>query len=318
MVASAAVVQILTKRPLAERRDYDLVMSLWAKYLPELLPERYDNSEPLKKLFDPGNPGLAWDCWRMPFLARRRRPWVESSVWMRQNDRPPHSTWILAVDPKAVPASALAAFLDSASVELDADFGCIELMTSHEISRGLRTGVVKPLNKKKSLFTFFIGSYSLMRCIPDLFWLNVFGEPYLELFGHERLNTAPAWRVYSPGAGKVALQLSSSIDDLGNEPEKVEAVRSAVKAHLGHGAFCDEMEGRGEIEILPDVLDDRRLVLIKACSALRLTREIVTAERVARASSRQFVLAVTDTCVLSNELEAFVETNRIVVFRRPG
>lgn len=67
--------------------------------------------------------------------------------------------------------------------------------------------------------------------------------------------------------------------------------------------------------ILPDGMDDTRLVIIKACSSLRLTNEIRLASRAAQRKQLAFILAVPPSCVLEPQLLGFVEDHGITVYR---
>jgi hypothetical protein len=66
-----------------------------------------------------------------------------------------------------------------------------------------------------------------------------------------------------------------------------------------------------EPAILPDGLDEDRLVIIKACRQLRLTNEIRIAEAVARDTNRLFVLVVPEDCALSESAEIFIRTHGV-------
>jgi hypothetical protein len=46
-MAVTTVLQILTPLALTQREDGRLVLELWEKYLPNLLPDRYGNWEPV-------------------------------------------------------------------------------------------------------------------------------------------------------------------------------------------------------------------------------------------------------------------------------
>lgn len=70
--------------------------------------------------------------------------------------------------------------------------------------------------------------------------------------------------------------------------------------------------------ILPDAQDAARLVLIKACSTLRLTLEIRTAAEVASRTGRSFVLVLTGEGRLQPPLEEFLRTANVAVVQNPS
>ena len=70
---------------------------------------------------------------------------------------------------------------------------------------------------------------------PELGWINYFGRPYIDLFGRERLLSAPCYRTFEIGEDIIGLQMSEDLF----QPIPSE-VRYAVKQHLGEDAFVEE------------------------------------------------------------------------------
>ena len=62
-------------------------------------------------------------------------------------------------------------------------------------------------------------------------------------------------------------------------------------------------------------MDDDRLVIIKACKRLRLTREILVASQFARDTRRAFMLVVPVDCVFTEALEGLVRQFDVKVTR---
>jgi hypothetical protein len=67
--------------------------------------------------------------------------------------------------------------------------------------------------------------------------------------------------------------------------------------------------------ILPDAMDETRLVLIKACTKLLLTNEIRRAAETARQTRRTFILAVPENCALHLSLLKFIEQENVSLIR---
>jgi hypothetical protein len=65
--------------------------------------------------------------------------------------------------------------------------------------------------------------------------------------------------------------------------------------------------------VKPDAVDGRTVYLIKACSRLRLTRQIRMATFMAAETGRCLQLRVRSDCELSGDLEEFIEQNRAAV-----
>lgn len=70
---------------------------------------------------------------------------------------------------------------------------------------------------------------------PELEWMNFFGRPYIDMFGREKLLSAPCHSVKEIGDNVIALQLSEN--PFQSIPSKV---RNAVKDHLDPEAFVEE------------------------------------------------------------------------------
>jgi hypothetical protein len=137
----------------------------------------------------------------------------------------------------AVEQNALSTFLRTAAVALKADFACLHLLTASEIERGRANRSVTALHKKATRFNFFLASKDLKRRIPDIYWTTVFGQPYLELFGKERLLSTPAYRVDVLSERMVLLQISKELSEVGDHTGTFSRARERAILHLGEKAF---------------------------------------------------------------------------------
>lgn len=77
--------------------------------------------------------------------------------------------------------------------------------------------------------------------IFDLYWLNVFGPPYVEFFERSRVLSIPAYRIEELPYGGIGVQLTQDIKDTENEGvwDRFLAHRTTAKAHLNPNAFFD-------------------------------------------------------------------------------
>jgi hypothetical protein len=230
-------VEILTPLALTGREGGERVLRIWEEYLPGLLPDRIGNWEPVRRPFDPNDREATLGLWQWPFLAKRKTPpRMDAEIFMRRGDMPQHAIWTFQVDAGAVPDSTLVRFALEASRDLQADFGCVTLLTTSEIEHGRRSGVVRPLDRQGRRFNFFIASQDLRECIPDLYWLTVLGAPYVELFRLDRLLGVPAFRTIDLGESMVAVQLTSALEDV-RDATAFGAARLRAKQFLGEDAF---------------------------------------------------------------------------------
>ena len=110
---------------------------------------------------------------------------------MRKGQLLQHATWLLCFDYGDVDVRELTRFLQEASKMLEGDFGCLTLLTETEIEAGRKNGAVSALDKRATRFNFLVSSPDIRKCLPDVYWMTVFGAPYVKMFGRDRLLSAP-------------------------------------------------------------------------------------------------------------------------------
>lgn len=71
--------------------------------------------------------------------------------------------------------------------------------------------------------------------LPEINWMLILGEPYIRMFGRDKLMSTPCHSVRAIGEHTVALQLTENLF----EPVPAD-IRKAVKEHLGEDAFVEE------------------------------------------------------------------------------
>lgn len=230
-------VEIITPAPLTSRVEGEKILGLWETYLPDCLPDKYGNWEPIDLAFDLADRDGILEKWKWPFLATKRRPKMDASVFMRRGPKPLHAFWCLAFRVGEVQPSKLALFLEHATSELDADFGCLTLLTRAEIDEGLKNKSVQALDRKATQFIFSIYSQHLQQCLPDVYWTTVFGPPYVAMFGRDKLLSAPAFRAKALCEDRVLLQLTQDIGDVSHNPAEFANLKQEVKDFLGSDSF---------------------------------------------------------------------------------
>ncbi len=83
----------------------------------------------------------------------------------------------------------------------------------------------------------------LTEYLPNLYWAQVLGPPWVQLFGAETLATAPGYRVEEVAPQHWLVQLTEHLADVGTDHGRFEAVRAEVKRHLGADAFYSAERG---------------------------------------------------------------------------
>lgn len=231
-------VDILTPRRLLSREDGEDVLNLLCSF-PSLMPEKWNTYEPIRTAFDPADYGSVLDTWGDVFLWKRRRPKTEGFVWSAWSVRDKTGSMRVTVDAAKADVYSLRLLLEQSATRFRPHFAYIHMLTERDIPIGRLTGTVGCLDPQRQRYHLGVTGWELERNIPDLYWVTVFGAPYVKLFGKERVLSAPAYAVREIGGGCVYLQLSESIFDLETDYEIVNGVRQAVKKHLDCDAFFD-------------------------------------------------------------------------------
>jgi hypothetical protein len=235
-------VELLTPLSLKTREQGERVIRLWTRCLPTFVPERIGNFEPIAEAFDRENTEPNLRVWQWPFLAQRRKPRMDGQVFMRKGSAPQHAAWILSVDYDPLTVDELVDFVSTASVELQADLGCLTLLTASELISGRQNGTVTALDKQATRFGFFIPNPYLQRSLPDVYWLTVFGQAYVRYFGLDSLLAAPGYKTTRLGDQCVRIQLTAYLEDMHRVAEFTTA-KARLKAYLGESAFTADPTG---------------------------------------------------------------------------
>jgi hypothetical protein len=128
-------------------------------------------------------------------------------------------------------------FLTTLADRIGADFGLIHRFDHAEAHRATGNGTMTGAGRGAPLF--MVTSHTLKRGIPDIYWATLFGRRYVDMFGLERLRTAPAARAELFPHGYVLLQTSLRSSDVVAPGGSFGTVRERIIEHLGRDAFYD-------------------------------------------------------------------------------
>jgi hypothetical protein len=225
---------ILSPRPLSTKEEGRAFLELLCNSMPELAPQRYGNYEPLKALFDCVRLEEALEAWKWPFLWKRRQPLAEGNVWMR--DPKVHAAIYVSTQAKSVDEARLIMFFQEAVNLVRADFSYLNIMTKEEVDAAEKNEIA---HQMIAPFTQGVTTHDLRKYLPNICWATVFGPPYVQLFGRERLLSAPAAVVQELADETIYIQLSESLLDPKWKYDDFNAVRREVKEYLDRDAFFD-------------------------------------------------------------------------------
>lgn len=72
----------------------------------------------------------------------------------------------------------------------------------------------------------------MVKHLPAIYWNQVFGAPYVRLFGLDKLLATPAFKVEQLGPEMVYVQLTETLFDVRERTAHVKAIRQQVVTHL--------------------------------------------------------------------------------------
>lgn len=138
--------------------------------------------------------------------------------------------------------------------ELKADFAYIEQFSNQLVKRYDKGSTFVSYTGKKRTGDGYLHltTFEIRHWLPDLCWLTFFGKPYVQLFGREKIETAPVYQIEKIGDGYL-LQVSENIDDINvcykSYREKIEE----IKKHLNPDAFYTKAKAYGRSYFFDDV-----------------------------------------------------------------
>ena len=225
-----ATVNVLTPKLMTDRSDCETVLRALCACA-TLAPEYFDVTEPIREPFDCDRIDAVIDtAWRWQkgpdtFMWRRRKPKSWGGIYMSRTPEPVHGAVNLEGTAGTAELNAdLVRFLKMTAIGLGADLGLIDAAPT------------KPDGTEGCLA---VTTWDLRKGLPDLYWGTVFGKPYVELFGAERLAQVPVARREELAPGVFYLQLTDDLEDVRARPQLVEQARAVAKQSLGIDAFAE-------------------------------------------------------------------------------
>jgi hypothetical protein len=247
--------EILSPLPLNREEDARRLIGLWAEIAPNILPDRAGTHEPLKQSFSITDLEGLLEGWEYQVLFKRvSKPKLHSSVFVQYGPHRRHSSWTISIDdPQNLNLASVLKLLDRASTEFSADFAFIHKPTKCDIEIGLASSSISYVSTAKRSISLFVTTHLLRKYIPDVYWVTVFGKPYVDLFSRERLLSAPAYRVRELENGSVLIQLTEFPGESGDGPNSYQTRKALVKDHLNSDAFFDLRKGVDHKYCVPEL-----------------------------------------------------------------
>jgi hypothetical protein len=152
-------VGFLTPMNLSPRAAGDWLLATILEFLPDAMPGRYGNYEPLAMVHHGDGVGSLVDSWANPFLWSRNSPRVRGSVFFGKGIR--HSACQVTLDSSKFEPELAIEFLMHVSSHLAVDFGYFYLFSDEELSDRKRYKRLMPFRRG-------VVTTDLMEGIPDV------------------------------------------------------------------------------------------------------------------------------------------------------
>jgi hypothetical protein len=216
-------------------------------------PERCDVYEPIREIFDPDDLSDPIRWLSQPsgeVKVKKMKPFrYEGFV---ENKRVSHF-WVDSVNPpepidrdrifvtewciwlktnilKLKSLEEIKQFFINLYLVSEGDYGFLTMEKDHENKNYLIT------EDKTGTSMRFVGT-NLEQCLPGVYWANIFGPLYVDMFGEEKFSTIPCFSKEKLSDGSYFVQSAEDIRYFEN-PEMKNYVKDIIK-HLGRKAFFD-------------------------------------------------------------------------------
>jgi hypothetical protein len=244
-------INITTPRPLDNSVDGEFVLRQLCQYS-SLTPEKFNNCEPIKQIFDCVRvKEIAEKDWMsFVFLWKKMNPRSQGTVFTRMGRGRKTGDMLLSVDSAHLNLGETLSFFQTTAGHFAATFGFLHLLTEPDIISG---NVSKGVSSRgRGQYSVSVTRFQLVKYLPELYWATIFGPLYVEMFGRECLLSAPAAIVRELAPNVIYLQLTDNLLDVKRDFGSFAAERMRVKEHLGVDAFFDPSLGTSHKYRVPD------------------------------------------------------------------
>lgn len=221
--------------------DFFGLIAKQAEWLPEYMPTKWGRTEPLRNIFNPHDLSGMYPTWQY-YIA-------DSIFWKRVGKNQADGAWNICFDFRPETGvsfnhadinlnvyttkyqSPLMRYFKNMAIKAKANFGYFDASTEQYRPYGMANEFIS------FGYNMIIITHLLRHWLPDMPWAAVFGPDYIDLFGRDRLLSAPAFKTESLSDEVVFIQLTPDVNDLWHKFDEVMAIREEVKRHLGYECF---------------------------------------------------------------------------------
>lgn len=223
--------QILSRLTMHNPKDHLSRLKLHFKMLPSMTPDKWDYGEPIKRPYDESSDWqelYQWESMSFTFHWKRMK---KTRAWGLFFTALPKIRWHLddhayeKIESELTQTNfeELIAYTKASSIQFKADLAFIDHWHDEYYK----------VNSNNSL----VVTRELRHWLDDIYWVTVFGDAYVRLFGMEKLLTTPAYKVEKLNDETVFIQLTENLTDSVENFAEFQKIRKVVKDHLDPDAF---------------------------------------------------------------------------------
>lgn len=219
---------ILTTRSLELKSDFFEILNVLKEHSADLVTGRWGTVEPLEHSLSPDKLKEVVAVKNPPLIWRSSKRQVEGSIWPGASDR--HGTVTIRAGGRNL-ASLLVELTTELSQFLDADFAFLHLTSEAE----------KSDDERRHLWTTLhagVSTHSLREGLPAPACLTIFGKPYIELLGRDKLLSIPIGKVRELSRRQVVLELIDVRNQAKMDYNWLVDAREQVMGFVGNDNFA--------------------------------------------------------------------------------
>jgi hypothetical protein len=229
--------QLLVKERIASKDEFRKLVQLLVEH-PGFTPQRWNTFEPVRRVFDVDDIDPVIDAYDLVFFWKRKKPALRGCIFGNEATYSNRKHGFILIDTYAgFDVVKLYELASSVCRCFDVHFGYVHEPHIDEVELGKANGtMLGPIPGEDDL-SLTVSTHRLRRYIPNLYWQTIFGEPYVTLFGRDKLLSAPVHIVTEMESGCICLQLTPEIGDIRSDYVAFDQLRQRVKQHLNPNAF---------------------------------------------------------------------------------
>jgi hypothetical protein len=236
-------VGVLDPRLHADARLGEQCLTSLFTSVPEIAPDVIGNYEPIRVSYEQECRRLnLW--WKCPFLWRRKSPRVLGGMWM--DDGRSHTSALIDVRGRASNGDLGIRTIRTIARSWLPDFGYVHASGPADLD----LSSVPPNStrwRRTNPYAQGIATQSIKHGLPGFCWAMLFGPPYVEIFGRERLRSVPAQVVEELRPDLFLIQLTATLDTYERDREAIIQASEQAMTHLGRDAFVGEAGERARL-----------------------------------------------------------------------